>query len=104
MKRLAKYVAIATVSASLIGCGGTSISDQRWNETKVTTEAELTDAFGAGTPVGDHLRQTVITDYQLSENARVIQWPDPDEEGVYYMAAIVDGKVVQQIKWNSNEN
>jgi len=104
MKRFAMCIAVATVSASLIGCGGPSISDQKWKETKVTTEAELTDAFGAGTPVDDHLRQTVITDYKLSETARVIQWPDPDEDGVYYIAAIVDGKVVQQIKWDSNEH
>jgi len=31
-------------------------------------------------------------------------WPDPDEPNVYYLAAIVDGKVEQQIKWHSESD
>jgi hypothetical protein len=103
MNRLTSCVAIAVLSASLIGCGGSRISDQKWKATSVTTEAELTEAFGSGTLTDDQLRNTVITDYGLPEDARVLQWPDPDEDGVYYIAAIVNGKVSQQIKWNSNK-
>jgi len=103
MNRRTLQVGVTIVSAVLIGCGGPTVSDQKWKETNVTTEAELIEAFGTGTPVDDHLRQTVIGDYNLSENARVLQWADPDEDGVYYIAAIVDGKVSQQIKWDSNK-
>ncbi len=103
MNRCVAYFAMASLFTLLIGCGAPKISADKWSETSVKTEVDLTEAFGDGTPVNGHLRKTVITDYDLPENARMLKWADPNEDGVYYLAAIVDGKVEQRIKWNSND-
>jgi hypothetical protein len=101
MKRNFASITVTVLCLLLVGCGGPKISAEKWNQTSVATEADLIAAFGAGTPAADSVRRTVIGDHNLPDTARVLQWPDPDEPGVYYLAAIVDGKVEQQIKWHS---
>ena len=103
MNRIVVSIAVTGLCVLLIGCGGPTISSEKWHATSAKTEADLTAAFGSGSPADEAVRKTVITDDELPENTRVLQWPDPKEPGVYYLAAIVDGKVVKQIKWHSED-
>lgn len=104
MCRTLATVTILSTSLVLLGCGGSKFSADDWTAEHIDTEEQLVARFGPGDSVEQRVAETIISDENLPESTRCLQWTDPDTPGIVYIAVIDDGEVVKQITWDSGES